>query len=456
MKRFKYYFMSLLALGCLTACGGDDNDGPTPPATTADVTVTPEAVVANANGGDFELNVVNNGKTGWTAYASDACKDWVTVSTPNWSSAGSKVLVNVKANKGTDSRSGLVVIKAGSAVKNISVTQDAPMQLGKTEIYSQSKGETFEIEVKASSDWTATADQSWVTCAKASDTVLKITTAQNDTDETRTATVTVKTAAEQQTIAVKQSSKIDREIVAPEGYRLVWHDEFNEGTQLSSEWRHEVQRSGWVNNELQNYVNGSADGKRVTEIKDGNLVITCFKGSDGKIYSGRVYAKDNVGWTYGYFEARMILPKGKGTWPAYWMMPVRMDGGWPHCGEIDIMEEVGVNPNACSSSIHTTSYNHTIGTQKTHETKIPGAQDDYHIFAVEWTPDALIFYQDGKEHFRFTNDKKGNRDTWPFDYAFYPIFNLAWGGDWGGWNGVDEKALPCKFTIDYIRIFQKN
>ena len=120
------------------------------------------------------------------------------------------------------------------------------------------------------------------------------------------------------------------------------------------------------------------------------------------------------------------------------------------------MEEVGVNPNACSSSIHTTSYNHTIGTQKTHEVKIPGAQEDYHIFAVEWTPDALIFYQDGKEHFRFNNDKKGNRDTWPFDYPFYPIFNLAWGGDWGGWNGVDEKALPCKFTIDYIRIFQKN
>ena len=101
--------------------------------------------MANANGGDFELNVVNNGKNGWTAYASDACKDWVSVSTPNWSSAGSKVLVNIKANKGTDSRSGLVVIKAGSAIKNVSVTQDAPMQLGKTEIYSQSKGETFEI-----------------------------------------------------------------------------------------------------------------------------------------------------------------------------------------------------------------------------------------------------------------------------------------------------------------------
>ena len=74
---------------------------------------------------------------------------------------------------------------------------------------------------------------------------------------------------------------------------MVWHDEFNEGTSLGNDWTHEVQGAGWVNNELQNYVNGSADGKRVTELVDGKLNINCFKGSDGKIYSGRVYAKVN-------------------------------------------------------------------------------------------------------------------------------------------------------------------
>lgn len=82
-------------------------------------------------------------------------------------------------------------------------------------------------------------------------------------------------------------------MVIPEGYKLVWNDEFNEGSELNStDWRHEVQKSGWVNNELQNYVNGSADGKRVTEIADNRLYINCFKGSDGKIYSGRVYAHE--------------------------------------------------------------------------------------------------------------------------------------------------------------------
>ena len=115
------------------------------------------------------------------------------------------------------------------------------------------------------------------------------------------------------------------EIVAPEGYKLVWQDEFNEGTRLSDEWTHEVKDDHWVNNELQNYRNGEADGKRVTEIKDGNLLINCFKGSDGKVYSGRVYAHRTTGWEYGYFEARIMLPKGKGTWPAFWMMPVKSE-----------------------------------------------------------------------------------------------------------------------------------
>ena len=102
-------------------------------------------------------------------------------------------------------------------------------------------------------------------------------------------------------------------------------DEFNKGSELNStDWRHEVQKAGWVNNELQNYANGSADGKRVTEIADNRLYINCFKGSNGKIYSGRVYAHETQGWLYGIFEARIKLPKGKGTWPAFWMMTFLM------------------------------------------------------------------------------------------------------------------------------------
>ena len=145
---------------------------------------------------------------------------------------------------------------------------------------------------------------------------IAVTTLTNDIKTSRTGTVEVVAGV---TITVVQELAEDWDVNAPEGYQLVWQDEFNEGTTLGDDWIHEVQKSGWVNNELQNYIAGSIDGKRVTELVDGKLNINCFKGSDGKIYSGRVYAKANSGWKYGYFEARILLPKGKGTWPALWM-----------------------------------------------------------------------------------------------------------------------------------------
>ena len=248
-------------------------------------------------------------------------------------------------------------------------------------------------------------------------------------------------------------------MVIPEGYKLIWNDEFNEGSELNStDWRHEVQKSGWVNNELQNYVNGSADGKRVTEIADNRLYINCFKGSDGKIYSGRVYAHETQGWLYGIFEARIKLPKGKGTWPAFWMMPCNNDFGanpWPKCGEIDIMEEVGVNPNYTSSSLHTEKFNHVMGTRITKERLTAGAEDGFHVYRLEWTPDYIKTYVDGKELLNFNNDGKNDVGSWPFNKPFYVILNLAWGGDWGGMKGVDESALPVQMEVDYVRVFQK-
>ena len=200
------------------------------------------------------------------------------------------------------------------------------------------------------------------------------------------------------------------------------------------------------------------DGKRVTEIADNRLYINCFKGSDGKIYSGRVYAHENQGWLYGIFEARIKLPKGKGTWPAFWMMPCNNDFGanpWPKCGEIDIMEEVGVNPNYTSSSLHTEKFNHVMGTQITKERLTAGAEDGFHVYRLEWTPDYIKTYVDGKELLNFNNDGKNDVGSWPFNKPFYVILNLAWGGDWGGMKGVDESALPVQMEVDYVRVFQK-
>lgn len=119
------------------------------------------------------------------------------------------------------------------------------------------------------------------------------------------------------------------------------------------------------------------------------------------------------------------------------------------------MEEVGANPNYVSSSIHCTAYNHPNNTQKTHEMYCAGAEGEFHVYTLEWTTDYIKTWVDGKEQLVFMNDKTNNDDTWPFHVAFYPILNLAWGGTWGGYKGVDESALPVTMQIDYVRIFQK-
>ena len=119
------------------------------------------------------------------------------------------------------------------------------------------------------------------------------------------------------------------------------------------------------------------------------------------------------------------------------------------------MEEVGANPEYTSSSIHTESYNHVKNTQKTHEQLTEGAENEYHIYSCRWTAEALEFYVDGKLHLTFRNDGAGNVSTWPFDKEFFIILNLAWGGDWGGYKGIDESALPTTMKIDYVRVYQK-
>lgn len=243
---------------------------------------------------------------------------------------------------------------------------------------------------------------------------------------------------------------------APKGYKLVWADEFDGNSVDAAKWTFEDWRPGRVNHELQRYVaGGELDGKKTASIKDGKLVITAQE-HNGQVISARMNSAE--AWQYGYVEARIKLPKGKGTWPAFWMMPRDQHRGWPACGEIDILEEVGYNANYTSSSIHCKSYYHVINTQKTQERLTPGAEGEFHTYALEWTPDGIFMYVDGvhdESTLTFLNDGEGNDDTWPFNKPFYVILNLAWGGDWGGREGVDASALPLSMEVDYVRVYQK-
>lgn len=315
------------------------------------------------------------------------------------------------------------------------------------------------IEVTAPGEWSVYSNDSWISCSPENSVnpkaTVTVTVASNPNSMAREGSVIFKSGSSRITVSVKQAAKpeepVDPTITVPEGYKLAWHDEFDEGTEPGAEWWYETGGGGWGNNELQHYVSGYQGSEQLAVIKGGFLSITAKKIED-KVYSIRM--NTTLSWTYGYFEARLQLPTGKGTWPAFWMMP-KNDQSWPHDGEIDIMEEVGYNPNYVSSSIHCNAYNHTIGTQKTKEVYVPTAQTEFHVYALEWTEDYIRTYIDGKELFYFVNDKSGNKNTWPFNAPFYLKLNLAWGGNWGGAQGIDDSALPATYKIDYIRVFQK-
>lgn len=329
-------------------------------------------------------------------------------------------------------------------------------------INAPAEGGTYTFTVKSPKEWHAYSEDSWidvsekttVTKTESSGTVTVNVDANKNT-EVRTGYVKLASGGQALTIPVVQKAAtavIDSgtdSIKAPlDGYKLVWHDEFN-GSALGSDWTHEKQNAGWVNNELQYYVN---DGK-VTSVADGVLNITCYKNSAGRICSGRIYACRKTGWTYGWIEARIMLPKGRGTWPAFWMMPVNFTK-WPQDGENDIMEEVGYNPNYVSSTIHCNGYNNG-GTAKEHKEQfLANAEGGWHVYACEWTADYISYYIDGKKYFTYTPDNK-TKTYWPFNTPFYVILNLAWGGSWGGLKGVDESALPATMKVDYVRVFQK-
>lgn len=256
------------------------------------------------------------------------------------------------------------------------------------------------------------------------------------------------------TMVIKQKNKAKSrihapkgyKIPAPKGYKLVWHDEFS-GTALGKDWMHELKPAGWVNQELQTYVND----EKVTQVYDGTLKINLRQEGD-RFLSGRVYAKRHSGWQYGYIEARIKLPEGHGTWPAFWMMPVK-DGPWPGNGEIDIMEAVGHTPNVIYSTIHCSKYNNG-GTPIEHGYVTIEQAADFHVYSMEWTAHEMTFYVDGQKILSYQNDGTG-RVSWPFDQPFYIILNLAWGGQWGGQKGVDNSLLPLTMEVDYVRVFQK-
>jgi beta-glucanase (GH16 family) len=239
--------------------------------------------------------------------------------------------------------------------------------------------------------------------------------------------------------------------------KLVWSDEFNStGKPDTLKWGYDLgvgNPVGWGNNELECYTND----ERNARVEDGKLIIEARKDSmEGKSFtSARLVTKKKADWLYGRIEAKAKLPFGKGTWPAIWMLPTEAKyGGWPSCGEIDIMEHVGYDPGIVHGTIHTEAYNHIKHTQKEGKITVAGVDSTFHVYAINWTENKIDFIVDDNVYHTVTKEEGEDYKGWPFDQPFYLIMNIAVGGGWGGKEGVDENIWPQKMEVDYIRVYQ--
>jgi len=239
-------------------------------------------------------------------------------------------------------------------------------------------------------------------------------------------------------------------------WTLIYNDEFDtDGLPDPAKWTIDPKPKGWINSEEQVYTDATHDNARV---RNGHLVITGKKdfpngNPDEPWSSARVISRGKMDFLYGKVEMRAKLPRARGSWPAFWLMPTTSSyGGWPKSGEIDIMEHVGNNFGKATCAVHTENKNWTNGGNLGGNEMLPDLDTVYHVYGVEWSPDSLRFTHDGRGFYTYVNPHTDWRD-WPFDKPFYVILNIAIGGGLGG-NIVDAD-WPDSMLVDYVRIYQK-
>jgi beta-glucanase (GH16 family) len=261
-------------------------------------------------------------------------------------------------------------------------------------------------------------------------------------------------------VAIVSSCSNSKKIEGTRGWNLVWQDEFNQqGLPDTTKWRYDVGGHGWGNNEKQFYLANSQENAYVA---DGKLHIVALKKKhDGSDYtSAKLTTYQKYALQYGKVEVMAKLPRGKGNWPAIWMLPESLIKGeeeWPFCGEIDIMEHVGKDPNVIHTSLHTGLYNHIKRTQISHFDTVQNVFDNFHKYGVEWTGEYIKFYIDDTlffESYKGQNGRVVTNDGWPFDKPYYLILNLAIGGNWGG--EIDDAIFPNVMEVEYVRIYKRN
>jgi len=246
----------------------------------------------------------------------------------------------------------------------------------------------------------------------------------------------------------------------PEGYTMVWSDEFDGTVINSAYWNYETGDgtdyglpSGWGNNEKQIY---TSDGDNSgIELEDGNSVleITALEDNSGGYTSARLTTKNHVGIRFGRVDVKAKMPEGQGLWPAIWMLGDNIDEiDWPGCGEIDIAEVLGHQTSTLNTTLHYTNSEHQHGeTQNIHELLSGSFSDAFHIYTLEWSPESLIFSLDEQQIFQAMIEG----DMKEFLRSFYLVLNVAVGGNLPG-DPDETTVFPQTMFVDYVRIYSKD
>jgi beta-glucanase (GH16 family) len=241
------------------------------------------------------------------------------------------------------------------------------------------------------------------------------------------------------------------------GYHLAWSDEFDSTALNLNNWTFELgdgcpNNCGWGNNELQYY------RQENTSVVNGNLVITALNQKFGSrdYTSSRLVSKGKKQFKFGRIDIRAALPKGKGLWPALWMLGSNIDAvSWPACGEVDMMELTGDLPNRVVGTVHygASVSQHQYTGMSDYLTGTDNFHDQFHVFSINWENNLIEFMVDGQVYQTITPTSLGTA-PYPFNKNFFFIFNVAVGGDFPG-NPDPATAFPQYMVVDYIRVFQK-
>ena len=237
--------------------------------------------------------------------------------------------------------------------------------------------------------------------------------------------------------------------------RLVWSDEFDGPAGAPPDparWVYDLGSSGWGNHELEDYTDSRANSHLDGE---GHLVIEALEPAPHKFTSARLKTQGKFSVTYGRVEARIRIPYGQGIWPAFWMLGDDIKTkGWPASGEIDIMENIGKEPDTVHSTVHGPGYSGDKGIGRPFTLPSGRFATGYHVYALEWSPERVEFLVDNQSYHVVTPASLPAGAKWVYDHPFFIILNVAVGGDWPG-NPDSTSVFPQKMLVDYVRVYDR-